>query len=532
MEEFMKRNVFFGALLVVLAVFTLTVMGCKKTSKSGRLVTIRVEVYDRGTDGGKTNPTNNNWTKWIKEKILEDENIIVNFEPVPRSEEEQSLINLMAAGNPPDVCMTYSINNITSWGEQGGIFDMSPYIDTTLKDLKAFLGPDTALPGRELIRRNMNAKTGAIYSIPGRRMNTARLNTFIRKDWLDKLGLPVPRTKEEYYNTLAAFKEKDPGGVGKNKVIPFTMPKDVRWQAGTILESFIDPKMSPKDRWVNTISDRYFLLPDYKEGVRFLNKMYNNGLIDTDFPLYRDDMPVNNLIKSGVVGSFVHNWDQIFREGEKIVTDLRKNVPNAELIAVDCMTSSDGVTHKISYDPAGLFVFIPKASKNPDAAMRYINWLAKYENYHFIQTGPEGIVHTLIDGVPKVNPSAGDGWIQNSNMNIDYTPIMNGLFLRTEEESVRALAAGYPWPAETVMAAYNIAMNNARPGPVVIPSSPLVVAGPLDRTLIDKSEAFVIQAITASTANFDRVWDSGVSDWLASGAQAIRDERLQKYVAP
>jgi putative aldouronate transport system substrate-binding protein len=529
----MKPNRIFLALLAVMAIFSLTLTGCKKKpTRSSRLVSIKVEVYYRGTDGGKTNPTNNNWTKWIKQKVREDENIIVNFEPVPRSREGESLINLMVSGDPPDVCMTYNINNITDWGEMGGVFDMGPYIDTTLKDLKAFLGPDTALPGRDLIRRNMNAKNGAVYSIPGRRMNTARLNTFIRKDWLDKLGLPVPKTTEEYYNALLAFKEKDPGGVGRNKVIPFTMPKDVRWQAGVILESFIDPNLSVKDRWVNTVSDRYFLLPNYKEGVRFLNKMYNAGLIDQDFPLYRDDTPVNNLVKSGVVGSFIHNWDQIFRESEKLITDLRKNVPDGELVAVDCMTSSDGITHKISYDPVGVFMFIPKSSKNPDAAMRYLNWLAKYENYHFIQTGPEGIVHTIIDGVPKINPAAGGGWIQNSAQNIDYTPIMNGLFLRTEEESVRALAGAYPWPPEMVMSAYNIAMNNARPGPVIATSSPLVVAGQYNQTLIDKSEAFVIQAITASGSDFDSRWEAGIADWLASGAKAIREERLAKYVAP
>ena len=263
-----------------------------------------------------------------------------------------------------------------------------------------------------------------------------------------------------------------------------------------------------------------------------MNKMWNAGLIDPDFPLYRDDMPMNNLIKSGVVGAFGHNWDQIFRDSDRLLTDLRKNVPDAQWAAVNCMTGTGSVNRKISYDPAGLSYFIPKSSKNPDAAMRYLNWLARYENYNFIQIGPEGIVHNMVDGVPKLIPAAPDGWIQNSGQNLDYTPIMNGLFLQTEEESIRALAAAYPWPPEMVMAAYNAAMHNARPGPVIITSSPLVVAGPLDRTLIDKSEAFIIQTITASAANFEREWTAGLNDWLTSGAKAIMEERAEKFVAP
>ena len=520
-----------AALLAAMLVFALAACG-KSQGGTGKRVTIKVEVYDRGTDGGRTNATSNKWTEWIAQKVLEDENIVVKFEPVPRGNEGPALINLMAAGTPPDICVTYNGNSITNWAEQGGLFDISPYIDTTLKDLKAFLGPDPSLPGRDFIRRSMNAQTGQVWSMPAKRMNVARLNTFIRKDWLDKLGLPVPKTTQEFYDALTAFKEKDPGNVGKNRVVPYTMTRDVRWTAGSILESFIDPNISAKDRWVMTIVDRYVLLPGYKEGARFLNKMFNSGLIDRDFPLYSDEETLKNLIKSGVVGSFGHNWDQIFRESERLLSDLRKNVPEAEWIAVDCMTSSDGITHKISYDPAGVNYFIPASSKNPDAAMRYLNWLAKYENYHYIQTGPEGIVHTIVDGVPKLNPSAGDGWIQNSAQNIDYTPMMNGLFLKTEEESIRALAAGYPWPAEMVMEAYNVATRNAKPGPVISTSSPLTAAGPIEETLVDKAITFMVQSITTSAANFDRVWDEGIADWLDSGAREVRDERREKYVSP
>jgi putative aldouronate transport system substrate-binding protein len=519
-------------ILVTMFVFSAAMVfagGNTESSPGQGAAKITVEVFDRGTDGGKTDPTNNKWTAWIKEKLLKDENIIVEFVPVPRSSETQTLINLMAAGSPPDVAFTYSQADITSWGEQGGLFDMAPYIDTTLKDIKAFLGPDEAVPGRDMIRRAQNNTTGQVFTIPARRMNVALRNVFIRKDWLDKLGLPLPKTKQEFYDTLVAFKEKDPGGVGKDRVVPFTMMGTaVNYDAMHILESFIDPRLSDKERWINTVGERGFLLPGYKEGVRFLNKMYNAGLIDRDFPIYQG-ADMTNLIKSGVVGSFNPNWDQPYREGEAILTDLRKNVPNAMLVPVDCMESSDGVTHKSAYDAAGIFFFIPKSCKNPDAAMRYLNWLAKYENYHFIQTGPEGVVHTLTNGIPKLNPSAGGGWIQNSSQNIDYTLMMNGLFLETREKSIQAIAAGYPWSAEMVSNAYNIAMTNARPAIVVITKTPLIVEGPLTQTLVDKANVIFVESVTAPANRFDAVYDAGVADWRASGADAVVAERRAKY---
>ena len=69
----------------------------------------------------------------------------------------------------------------------------------------------------------------------------------------------------------------------------------------------------------------------------------------------------------------------------------------------------------------GIFFFIPASSKNPEAAARYLNWMVKYENYHFIQTGPEGITHIIdSDGVIKLDPSAqkDPSWIMNSNKSI------------------------------------------------------------------------------------------------------------------
>jgi putative aldouronate transport system substrate-binding protein len=496
---------------------------------AGGATRITVEIFDRGTDGGKTDPTNNKWTQWIHDKLLRDENIDVKFVAVPRWTETEALVNLFAAGTAPDVCITYSGDNITNWGQQGGLFDLAPHIDTTLKDLKAFLGPDKAMPGQDMIRRNINNATKQIFSIPGRRMNVAQRVMFIRKDWLDKLGRPLPKTTDEFYSALVAFKEQDPGNVGKDRVIPFTMSGDrVDWSAAIIIESFVDTNLSDKDRWINTVAERGFLLPGYKEGVRFLNKMYNAGLIDKDFPLYKGG-DNSNLLKSGVVGAHSGDWDTIYREPNGVLSDLQKNIPTAEFVPVDCMTSSDGITHKSAYDAAGVNFFIPASCKNTNAAMRYLNWLAKYDNYHFVQVGAEGTVHAIVDGVPKINPAAPDGWIQNSNQNIDYTPMMNGLFLGSDDQNVKALASGYSWPANVIVNAYNVAMKNAKPGVVVSTKAPLVVAGPLTQTLTDKGVVIYTQAVTCSAADFDRVYDSGVQDWLNSGAQRIIDERRANY---
>jgi putative aldouronate transport system substrate-binding protein len=490
-----------------------------------------VEVFDSGTAGGRTDITNNPWTEWIKEKLLKDENISIHFVAVPRSQEIEDLNNLMAAGNPPDICYTYSVDTISNYRDQGGLFDMAPYVDSLLPDLKILLGPDTAVPGRDLIYRTLDSSTGKLFSIPAKRTITAQRNIFIRKDWLDKLGLPLPKTTQEYYDALLAFKENDPGGVGKDKVIPFIMTTDVRWEAANIMDPFIDPNLSLKERWINTVVERNLLLPGFKEGVRFMNKMFNAGLIDRDFPLYAEHTPVDNLIKSGVVGSVSGDWALIYRDVYGHQDGLRQNVPDGNFVPIDCIQSSDGITHKGAYDPAGIFYFIPSSSKVPEVAMRYLNWLAKYENYHFLQVGQEGIVHDMVNGVPKLRPASEMGrWIQNSSQNIYYTMPLNGIEMGNPELNVRTVAAGFPFPEQEILNAYNVAMTNAKPEPV-IPVT-LFEAGSYTQTLQDKAKVLFVNAIIASPNQFDRVWDDGIADWLRSGAQAIVDERRAKFVAP
>jgi hypothetical protein len=49
---------------------------------------------------------------------------------------------------------------------------------------------------------------------------------------------------------------------------------------------------------------------------------------------------------------------------------------------------------------------------------------------------------------------------------------------------------------------------------------------------VDKSVTFIVQSVIVPAQNFDREWDNSIADWLASGAEAVRQERAEKYVEP
>jgi putative aldouronate transport system substrate-binding protein len=517
-KEFAMRK---GLSILVILIVAVAVMftGCKK-EPAGPLE-LKVEIFDRGTDGGKSLAYDNAWTNWIKEKVKKDLNIDVTFIPVGRWSENTDIVNLMASNSAPDLCYTYASDMVANFRDQGGILDLAPYIDQYLPDLKKLLGEDPVFTGKDFIYRNADPATGKIYSIPSYRVALALRNIFIRKDWLDKLGLPLPTTIDQLHNALIAFRDNDPGNVGRNRIVPYGAA-DAHWDFLNLINNYVDPNMSDRDRWVLSVHERYVMYPGYKEGVRVMNQWYNERLIFQDFPLIASTDDFHNQIKSGIVGAFCQNWDLPYRTDYKINEELAMNVPGASFVPIDCVKNKDMM------DKVGLQVFIPAFSKNYTAALLYLNWLAKPENYHFLQVGTEGINHTMVNGIPRTDARpAGDPWFMNSSNNIDMTMPMNGVEMGSPELNARVLALSYGnTPPEAIVNAYTVATRNARAAAVYQATTKV---NQYSQTLQDKGRALVSQAIITRPTNFDNLWDAGIKDWLASGGQEVLNERASLY---
>jgi len=482
---------------------------------------LTVMVFDRGTDGGRTLAHNNEWTRWIQQKVRADLGIEVTFIPVGRWSEEQDIVNLMASRSAPDLCYTYNLGMISHFRDQGGVMDLSPYIDSYLPDLRRLLGDDPGFPGKQLIVRDVDPRTQRIFSVPSYRVAIAMRNIFIRKDWLDTLGMPVPTNYNQLVIALRAFRDRDPGGVGRNRVVPFGVNADARWGLADPIHHFLSPR-TDRDRWVFTVADRQIMMDGYKRGVQEMNRWYNEGLIFRDFPLMRTADDFYNQIKSGVVGAFCQNWDFPYRTDINILEDLRKVVPNADYVPI-AVTNNREVM-----DKPGLRIFVPSFSPNKDSALRYLNWLAKEENYRFLQLGREGVNHRMVNGIPQtIATSPQHPWIMNSPNNIDLTMPMNGVELGNVQANGRALGLSYGSISPDVIAnAFATSIRGAR-GPAVWQATTTV--NQHNGVLREKADDLIVLAISSRTQDFNRVWDNGIRDYLRSGGQEVLDERQALY---
>jgi len=158
----------------------------------------------------------------------------------------------------------------------------------------------------------------------------------IRKDWLDNLGLSIPKTIDDFYNVMEAFTYNDPDGNGKNDTYgygAFIETKNLEEGLGTRFSPILGAygvcgtfNYTPKNEHLNI---RSF---DYYEAIKFIKKMVSTKVIDPNWSGYKKD-DFRNAWKSGRFGimreqfaafslkSNYTQFDEKFPEGEWIVID-------------------------------------------------------------------------------------------------------------------------------------------------------------------------------------------------------------------
>lgn len=493
---------------------------------------ITVEVYDRGNDGG-SDPTNNMYTEYIKKGMLQDHNVEVEFVKVPRWTEVDEINNLLAAGTAPDICVTYSYPTIQTYADMGGVLDLSGYVEDYKDDLPNLWN----WLGETNIYWDKDPVNGTIWAIEGKLANSNRINTFVRQDWLDALGLQAPTTTEDFEAMLIAFQENADTllGADADKLIPYSVSYDVGWRTATLIESFIDPDISDKEYYVNGFDDRKLTQNGTKEAVRLLNKWYNAGLMWDNFALYGSgDTTEDDMMKAGYVGAFTHNWDYPFRNGEdSINANLQRNIgEDAKFVAIDPFDDSKGTHTKYVSSTAGdRKIFFPTTNDEPLASMLYLDWISDPAHIEYLQIGDEGVTHNKLEsGAIQTVAATGDA-IMNSGMNIDYTITCNGLHLSTDELTELSMAYSYAGiDPELVQTANDIARTDAVPAKNVNVGA-IDAEANIGDTLSAKRDQAYDNAVIAAESDFDSVWDSAIADYMNAGGQAIMDERAEKWTA-
>ena len=504
---------FIPVLAVILA---LCLVGCGKPAPR----TLRLEIFDRSiTPVGYLE--NGPAAKWVQKEFGDPNNIKIEWVLVPRPKEVENLNLMMAAGNAPDLSFTYDAVLTANYALQGGLADLTAPLNKYGTNLKKFLGPNVLAYG---------TWGGKIFSIPGKRSILGISGTWMRKDWLDKLGMAVPTTTDQWLAAVKAFRDKDPGKLG-DKVVPIGgVDGDVN-----IIYSFYKPS-TERDRaaWIGPSSTRPardISIPGAKEGLKFCNMLHNEGLFQKDWALWpkNDTINFNAALSSGYVGSFTNNASYFWLYN--IMPNLQKNAPDALYVPVDPFTNSEGKTPKYVYNPIGIFNIVPAASKNADLVVRYLDWMSGLPVMTKFIYGDKG-VHYDVDEEGIIIPRKVTGdqiWEYNI---MDRMMILNGRPYATQAEVIKAQCK--PWvdakyPMSTFLTHYQmIEKDGVAPTRIANPPASLNKMGV---QLMDKAEEMMIKLYVCKPSDFDALYDQYLKEWMDMGARQVKEEMLKQYDA-
>ena len=512
------RTILAFVLVFTLAFSVLTGCGGNEKTSGDAKKTLTVEVFERGNapSNGET-ADNNRWTKWINDEFGAKNNIEVKFQPIQRSQEVEMLNVLMASKQAPDIIFTYDRSIYTSFAQQKGLTELSDLIEKHGKQLKSFLG--NTLESMEL--------DGKLYGVTSKRAYSGQFISYVRQDWLDRLGMEIPKSPDEVYEMLKAFKANDLDGVGSENVIgmPLTANSFAQedWQQQTVqmVWAFVEP-MSKKDFY--TLPQIQY--PGYKEGVRFLNKLYNEGLIDPDFAFQNDNKKMDEHIATGRTGFFTRDINVGVNETGCVGT-LTKHKPNANYVACAPFNNKNGISPKRLYGATALYIMIPAFSDSAPEAIKYLNWMADSEVGTELMFGVEGEHYKLVEGIPvTIDPEYNKQTKWNTT---DLSIIYNGADYGSLENYYTSVRVQDPIFGALREQACRLGVEDGYYDPFY--TCVLEKENKYRSTLNKKFQELMIKSIIASPVEFDSVYDGLSAEYMTIGGNEVYEEKCAAYDA-
>lgn len=336
--------------------------------------------------------TTNDATVFMEEKT----NIHLDMLIVPTEAVTEKKQLLLASGQYPEIFLSgyFTNEDIMKYGPSEQIFQpLNELIDKYAPNIKR-AGED--IPG---FLESLTAPDGKIYGLPS--INECYHCSYnpkfwVYKPWLDALGLEIPETSEEFYQMLKAFDTQDPNGNGVQDEIPLS-GSPTGWYSRTehfIMNAFVFDDGGSRDQeyFFQVNNGKLDFVADsegWRDGLRFMNKLYNEGLYDPasftqDYTQLRE---MGNNTDAVILGSTAAGHPGVF------VTISEENPRHKDYVSIPPLTGPEGVHYSVPTPfkavKGAMFTITDKCA-NPEAAIRLADYMYSFEGTMLLDVGIEG----------------------------------------------------------------------------------------------------------------------------------------------
>lgn len=383
------KNKKVALILAGILTFTTILSGCGSgatSSSEDKTISIMAPVVAADP------PANDNK---IQKKLEELTGYKVNITWVPNSSYSDKVSITMASDKVPELMVIQGKDAATISNVKKGAFWK---LDTYLKDYPNLAKYDEQIK----LNASFNGDTYGIY----RKRDVIRSDVAIRKDWLDKLGLKVPTTLEEFNNVLDKFTNGDPDGNGVNDTTGIVVPK---WPGGTLNSNSPFDQMAvwfgaPNGTIVKdgkVVPD--FMTDEYMKSLDYFKMLYDKGYMNKDFAVLDsnnwDDPFVNG--KAGVlVDTQSRTMDKLAKKMVEKYGDDGK-YGDSYIVMVGDITTDAG-DHILPTTGYSGMLMVPKQSVKDEKQLKkvldFMDKLNSKDVTMLLNNGIEGDYYQMKDG--------------------------------------------------------------------------------------------------------------------------------------
>ena len=343
----------------------------------------------------------NGYTRYLK-KMLNIQNKDV-FELEDGNQYEEAVEIAIKDNNLPDIMVVKGQETVQKLAEAGMIEDLTEVYEecTTwrIKDMYASY-TDALL--------NSGKYGGKLYGFPDTVIDHGPTLLWMRKDWMDKLGMEEPADMDEAMNYILEFVNQDAAGNGETIGLACT-PELVAGSSETYSADGIFSMFHASPRkWVQDAEGEIVygsVTQECKAALEYLNTLYTKGVLDKKF-LLRTSENIEDLIKNGKCGAFFGKW---WAPNNPLMESYDYD-KNAEWTPYFFTKEDENVLQEYETFEDRLYVVVRKGYEHPEIVAKYISVIFDYSRYDDKEANEVNEYFSL-----NVDPTA-----RPLNINVDY----------------------------------------------------------------------------------------------------------------
>lgn len=293
-------------------------------------------------------------------------------------EEQKSL--LLASDDLPDIIFGCNDFELIKYGGDGVLLPLEDLIDKYTVNLKRIFEEHPAT------KALVTAPDGHIYTTPrvneGPWMYREGMGVgVINVKWIEDLGLKMPTTIDEFEEVMKAFKTQDPNNNGIADEIPITANGDPMTMHGLgyLMDSF---GVSARWHFADVRDGKVVFigtLPEYKEAIKWLSKLWAQGLIDQEWFTQDYTKKASKLNNDPYIVGYADLWDINDDFGTEKAHEYYDYMP-----PLKGPGGRDPIMYRAAYPGYDRFgAVITRACEMPEVAIRYIDYI--YDTYNSIE---------------------------------------------------------------------------------------------------------------------------------------------------